>query len=80
LKLRGGIRYTNDRKDFVASRTTTPFGGEKFRPLSANQSGTNTSVDFGVSYNLGKNSSVFGRVATGYRASSIQHPGPGAVR
>ncbi len=72
LKLRGGIRCTNDRKDFVASRTTTPFGGEKFRPLSANQSGTNTSVDFGVSYNLGKNSSVFGRVATGYRPSSIQ--------
>ncbi len=72
LKLRGGVRYTNDEKDFEASRTQTPFGGANVGPLRANPSSNNTSWDLGASYALNRSVSLFSRVATGYRAPSIQ--------
>jgi len=71
LKLRGGLRYTDDRKDFDASRTKTlaftPVG-----PLTANPKSTNWSWDVGANYLLDKSTTLFARVATGYRAPSIQ--------
>ena len=72
LKIRAGVRYTNDKKDFVGSRTQTPFGGNNVGPLRANPKSTNTSWDLGATYALDKDVSVFARVATGYRAPSIQ--------
>jgi iron complex outermembrane receptor protein len=71
LKIRGGIRYTNDRKDFDATRTSHPFL-PNIGLLTANPKSTNLSWDLGATYALGKSVSVFGRVATGYRAPSIQ--------
>jgi iron complex outermembrane receptor protein len=72
FKVRGGIRYTDDKKDFTASRTQTPFGGANVGPLVTNPKSTNWSWDLGANYNLSKAVTVFGRVATGYRAPSIQ--------
>ncbi len=72
LKVRAGVRYTDDQKDFVGSRTQTPFGGNNVGPLRANPKSTNTSWDLGATYALSKDVSAFGRVATGYRAPSIQ--------
>ncbi|HSW08928.1 TonB-dependent receptor [Aquabacterium sp.] len=72
LKIRGGIRYTSDKKEFEAARTQTPFGGANVGPLTANPSSNNTSWDLGASYAINKSTTVFGRVATGYRAPSIQ--------
>ena len=72
LKVRAGVRYTDDEKDFVGSRTQTPFGGNNVGPLRANPTSTNTSWDLGATYALDKDVSLFGRVATGYRAPSIQ--------
>lgn len=72
LKLRAGVRYTDDKKDFVGSRTQTPFGGANVGPLRANPRSTNTSGDIGANYSLDKDISLFARVATGYRAPSIQ--------
>ncbi|WP_295748431.1 TonB-dependent receptor [Undibacterium sp.] len=71
LKLRGGVRYTNDKKDFDAQRTSHPFlPNTKF--LTANPESTNVSWDLGANYTVSKATSVYGRVATGYRAPSIQ--------
>ncbi len=72
FKVRAGMRYTDDKKTFVASRTQTPFGGANVGPLRANPEATNFSWDLGANYNLDKDASVFARVATGYRAPSIQ--------
>jgi iron complex outermembrane recepter protein len=72
LKVRGGLRYTDDKKDFDASRTQTPFGGANVGPLKANPRSTNWSWDLGANYSLDKNISLFTRIATGYRAPSIQ--------
>ena len=72
LKVRGGLRYTDDKKEFDAARTQTPFGGANAGPLFASPASTDWSWDLGANYNVDKNVSVFGRVATGYRAPSIQ--------
>ncbi len=72
LKLRGGLRYTDDEKKFEGQRTQTPFGGANTPLLTANPKSSNTSWDFGANYAIDKSTSVFGRIATGYRAPSIQ--------
>ena len=71
LKIRGGLRYTNDRKDFDAARTSHPFL-PPVGPLIAKPRATNVSWDFGANYTLDKDTTLFGRIATGYRAPSIQ--------
>jgi len=75
FKLRGGLRYTSDKKDFDAQRTWTPGTalGTPGTPLfRANPSATNISWDIGGNYTLDKATSLFARIATGYRAPSIQ--------
>ena len=72
FKVRGGLRYTDDKKEFDGARTQTPFGGTNIGPLTASPSSTDWSWDLGANYNIDKNVSVFGRIATGYRAPSIQ--------
>ncbi|MBC7617979.1 MAG: TonB-dependent receptor [Candidatus Saccharibacteria bacterium] len=72
LKVRGGLRYTDDKKEFDGARTQTPFGGKNVGPLTASPSSTDWSWDLGANYNIDKDVSVFGRIATGYRAPSIQ--------
>lgn len=72
LKLRGGLRYTDDKKNFDGARIQTPFGGANVGPLTARPRSNNVSWDLGASYAVSPTVSTFGRVATGYRAPSIQ--------
>ena len=72
LKVTAGLRYTDDKKDFDAARTQTPFGGANVGPLTANPKSTNWSWDLGANYALSSSTSLFTRIATGYRAPSIQ--------
>jgi iron complex outermembrane receptor protein len=68
LKLRGGVRYTSDKKDFVAQRIETT--GRSYLPLSDDSS--NVSWDASGTYVVNPDTNVFARVATGYRAPSMQ--------
>jgi len=68
LKLRGGLRYTSDKKDFVAQRIET--GGKSYLPLHDDSS--NVSWDASGTYIVDKDTNVFARIATGYRAPSMQ--------
>ncbi|MET0265169.1 MAG: TonB-dependent receptor [Duganella sp.] len=68
LKLRGGLRYTSDKKDFSASRVQTD-GRTNF---TLNDSSHNVSWDLSGTYELTKAANLFARVATGYRAPSMQ--------
>jgi iron complex outermembrane receptor protein len=71
LKLTAGLRYTDDKKDFDAQRTSHP-SLPNIAVVTANPKSTNWSWDLGANYNLDKATSVYTRVATGYRAPSIQ--------
>ena len=73
IKLRGGLRYTKDEKDFVADRIQAPpFSPTFIGQRTARTSASNTSGDFSASYALDKTSNVYARVATGFRAPAIQ--------
>jgi iron complex outermembrane receptor protein len=88
LELRGGLRFTRDKKDLdVLAYTNSGFvpcvlsakctlaelaAQEPDGNLSAKPSDSNTSWDLSAVYALNKDVNLFGRVATGFRASSIQ--------
>ena len=73
LKLRGGLRYTKDEKDFVADRLQAPpFSPTFIGRRTVDTSADNTSGDFSATYAVSPTMNVYGRVATGFRAPSIQ--------
>jgi iron complex outermembrane receptor protein len=71
LKLRGGLRYTDDQKEFVAARLIGPFG-PPIAPIKVSPSDTDVSWDFSAVYAINDNVNVYGRVAKGFRAPSVQ--------
>jgi len=88
LKLRGGLRYTWDKKHFavedynsaafvpcVLSAKCNLAGLGKLGPLSADTSDKKLSWDLSGSYALDKNTNLYARAATGFRASSVQGAG-----
>jgi iron complex outermembrane recepter protein len=73
LELRGGVRYTDDQKDFYADRIQAPpFSPTFIGRRTATTDATNTSGDFSASFALSPAMNVYARVATGFRAPSIQ--------
>ncbi len=72
LKLRAGLRYTDDKKDFDAQRFVSSIGGGPTDQKTTHPRSTNISWDFGANYLVDSTTSVYGRIATGYRAPSIQ--------
>jgi iron complex outermembrane recepter protein len=71
LTLRGGLRYTDDSKDFTAQRVVGPFG-PPIAPISVDPSDTDLSWDFSAVYEINSDVNVYGRVAKGFRAPSVQ--------
>lgn len=72
LKLRGGLRYTNDDKNFQAERTISPFGAPPTGLITANPSDTDLSWDASAVWTVNEQVNLFSRVARGYRAPSVQ--------
>ncbi len=77
FKIRGGLRYTDDKKDWDGQRLWTPgkVQGDPtgiVGPLHTSPKASNTSWDLGANYTLDANTTLYARVATGYRAPSIQ--------
>jgi iron complex outermembrane receptor protein len=88
LKLRGGLRYTQDKKKF----TVEAYANSGFVPcvlsrkcdlielasqepdgnLSASPKDSKLSWDLSGTYALDKDTNLYARVATGFRASSVQ--------
>ncbi len=71
LKLRGGVRYTDDSKKFSAQRVIGPFG-PPIAPIKVSPSDTDVSWDLSAVYAINDNVNVYGRVARGFRAPSVQ--------
>jgi len=73
LKLRGGVRYTQDEKDFSASvLEAAPFGASVGGPYRVNTDVDDVSWDLSAVYALNDDVNFYGRVAKGFRAPSIQ--------
>ncbi len=75
LELRGGVRYTNDEKDFV---TGTPEGftfPDPTLPTSASLSDSNVSWDLAGTFSVSDSVNLYVRIAKGFRAASVQPAG-----
>ena len=72
LSGRIGIRISSDDKDFVAQRTISPVGAGPTPLLRANPDDTEYSWDASLTFAATEDVNVYGRVARGFRAPSVQ--------
>jgi iron complex outermembrane receptor protein len=77
LNVRAGLRYTQDRKNFgtlsyTATDGTSLVGSDR----SAKPDATNVSWDIAGNYKIVPDVSTYARVATGFRAPSVQPSSP----
>ena len=88
LKLRGGLRYTRDKKDFVVEAYNnsgfvpcvllgkcTLAQLQAQGPTTAAPSDNKLNWDLSGTYALDKSTSLYARAGTGFRASSVQGAG-----
>ncbi len=83
LKLRGGLRYTHDKKQFnVEDYNSQVFGTlptlaalAAAGPLSASPSDSKVSWDISGTYALDKSVNLYARAASGFRGASVQGAG-----
>jgi len=75
MVLTAGIRYSDDEKDYYAERTKTdhaPWLGGNLERTFVNPSDDNVSGNLSLSYVVNDQVNVYGRLARGFRAPSIQ--------
>ena len=75
LVLRAGVRYTKDKKNFVAERFESPLaflGVGPLPPVRVRTSDSDVSWDLSAVYRMNEQSNLYARVARGFRAPSIQ--------
>jgi len=76
--LAGGLRFSHDEKDFVAQRVQAPFvqwlfyGSLPTVEIPEHVEDDNVAWDLSAVYAVNENFNVYGRLATGFRAPSIQ--------
>ncbi|WP_099018720.1 TonB-dependent receptor [Marinicella litoralis] len=71
FRLQAGMRYSNDKKDFVAERITSPFS-PPIGPLVENPEDDEISWDLSATYEFNDDVNVYTRVSKGFRAPSVQ--------
>lgn len=73
FKLRGGLRYTQDKKDFSASvLQAAPFGTPVSGPFPVTTDANDVSWDLSGTYAINSDVNFYARIAKGFRAPSIQ--------
>lgn len=70
-QLRGGLRYTRDRKTLRSDPTNLPLPSQA-NGTTARLSDAKPSGDLSATYKLDPATNLYARVATGYRGSSVQ--------
>lgn len=71
LTINGGLRYSDDKRDWDGELVQSPFGAPSFTE-SNNVQDSQISGDLSASYKLNDETNVYARLARGYRAPSIQ--------
>jgi len=72
LTLSGGVRYSEDDKDFGAERTLTPFGGPNLPLQTVHPDDEVVSWDASVTYDASEEVTLYARTAKSFRAPSVQ--------
>lgn len=72
LTVGGGIRYSNDKKEFIAQQTLSPIGLPQTPILAADPESDDVSFNLSATYALNEDVNLYARIAKGYRAPSIQ--------
>ncbi|MEL7128501.1 MAG: TonB-dependent receptor, partial [Pseudomonadota bacterium] len=72
LTVSGGLRWTNDEKEFAVERFLSPFGAGPLGPLTADPEDDEISWDVSATYSLTDDLNVYSRIARGFRAPSVQ--------
>ena len=67
-----GLRYTDESKDLTARREVSPFGAPPINPPTVSVGDEQLSWDASLTYALNADTNVYGRIARGFRAPSIQ--------
>lgn len=70
--LQAGLRYTEDEKDFAAERPDPTFQTPTFAPILASTDDDFVSWDTSATYAVSDRTNIYGRIATSFRAPSIQ--------
>lgn len=71
-ELQAGLRFTQDEKDFSAERPDPTFQTPTVAPITRSTDDDFVSWDLAATYLVSPDVNVFGRVATSFRAPSIQ--------
>lgn len=74
-KLKAGLRYSSDEKEFTAERFESPLaflGVGPIGPISVNPDDSEVSWDLSVAHAMNDDINLFARVAKGFRAPAIQ--------
>ncbi|WP_407354138.1 TonB-dependent receptor [Luteimonas sp. R10] len=72
FKLRGGVRYTDDEKDFSARIIESATGGGPAGPFPVRTDASDVSWDLSGVFAMNDDVNFYARVAKGFRAPSIQ--------
>jgi iron complex outermembrane receptor protein len=70
--LRAGLRWTDDEKEYSAERVVSPFGFAPTGKIKADPSDSMLNGDISATWRFSDNVNFYGRIATGFRAPSIQ--------
>ncbi|MES3015629.1 MAG: TonB-dependent receptor, partial [Pseudomonadota bacterium] len=71
LGLRAGVRYTRDRKELASNAAAIPPTSQ-VNGTTADLSDAKPSGDLALTYKLTPDATVYARIASGYRGSSVQ--------
>lgn len=72
LTLAGGVRWTDDEKDFTVARAQSPIGAGPLGPISGTTQDDELSWDVSATYALTPEVNLYSRIARSFRAPSIQ--------
>ncbi|MGV6852938.1 MAG: TonB-dependent receptor [bacterium] len=70
--LTAGLRYSKDKKDYNAAVPIAPFGAPPVPKAFVNTDDGNISGNLSINYAVNDQTNVYGRIARGFRAPSIQ--------
>ncbi|MCP4653875.1 MAG: TonB-dependent receptor [bacterium] len=70
--LKAGLRFSHDEKDFSAERPDPTFNTPTVAPITTSTDADFTSWDVSATYKVNPDVNVYGRLATSFRAPSIQ--------
>jgi iron complex outermembrane receptor protein len=71
-KIGGGVRYSDDKKDFTAAQYISPIGAPPTGALTAEPKSNDFSFNVNTTYAVTDDVNLYARVAKGYRAPAIQ--------